>query len=172
MNSQKSLKKPIAQNHGDDVLNASENSFTNSSNNNSSHVAPKNRVRNVHNIYIYAIFIVLLLGMAVEYWAAISYIPGINELFFVISNALLFLLSYMDRELIKEKNPHEKLFSLFWILLLPAYLIVRSRFLKQKQYYFVAWLIVLGLSILLSQYIDTLLMYDSLETNDSYDFYY
>ncbi|MHC5226025.1 hypothetical protein [Ignatzschineria sp. LJL83] len=124
------------------------------------------------NGYIYAIFMVILLGMGIEYWAAISEVSGINELLFIMSNALIFLLTYMDRESIKEKNPQKQLFSLFWIVLLPGYLIVRSRFLKQRQYYVVIWLVILGLSILLSQYIDYLFTDESLEINDSLEFYY
>lgn len=114
--------------------------------------APKDS-KKANNIYIYLMFMIFVVSIGMGLIPNIDQIGGFVELAMILSNCLMLLLLYLDREALKEKYPQEPIFSIFWVLIVPVYLFFRSRFLNDNQRFFIISIILFMMSVMTSSFV-------------------
>lgn len=99
--------------------------------------------------YCISIVVVLILSFILEiYWLYLGYYD-VMSLLMVGVLVIITILMLLDREALKTNYPDQKIFTGFSILIIPLYLFLRSRFVGEKQYFLISWLliIIIGTSV-------------------------
>ena len=73
---------------------------------------------------------------------------------FSITIMIIFLLLVADYNVLKEKMPAPKLFSMGWVIIPPVYLFVRARYLQQKQYYLIIYIAIFVIEYAVITYLE------------------
>jgi hypothetical protein len=93
--------------------------------------------------YCISIVVVLILSFILEiYWLHLGYYD-VMSLLMISVLVIITILMLLDREALKINYPDRKIFTGFSILIVPLYLFLRSRFVGEKQYFLISWLLIM-----------------------------